>query len=111
MTCTTTCTRAPHRHALCMLVLPLLSCVVCPAESALGGSGGPAVSRPCPAAARAGAQEERKQENKATAPSPGRQPPAASPPLPQLAAEAGISLEEHRAQQAARIPRNRGKLI
>ena len=68
MTCTTTCTRAPHRHALCMLVLPLLSCVVCPAESALGGSGGPAVSRPCPAAARAGAQEERKQENKATAP-------------------------------------------
>lgn len=28
-----------------------------------------------------------------------------------LAAEAGISLEEHRAVQAARIPRNRGKNI
>lgn len=28
-----------------------------------------------------------------------------------LAAEAGLTLEEHRVQQAARIPRNRGKSI
>jgi hypothetical protein len=29
----------------------------------------------------------------------------------QLAAEAGLSLEEHRAAQAARLPRHRGKNI